>query len=325
MVLRMDSGSFTSSRSGRDTLLKVRIDCCGRYRSGAGPSGTNCRLATCSAKSGSTTSSHCHRCTGSQTYAVGSRPCAVRTAVNRCRTSSSSSRRRSVSWSRPGTPWWVARSDPGGQPVQYVGPAGLRRVRVPVGAGEAHPTLVREDPRVPGLVSLQLDVGELGQLGGRPPGGEQVRVGGERRGQLPHRQRGDRRVQPPRLVQIEQQPVRVRRLAPGSDSGRRLGSDSGRRLGSDSGRRLGVDPDQSRRVDPPGVHRHRPGPELVPESRRQLDPVAIAAERLRPQRLLEGEFGDHLGAQRGAGAAPQLRRQLGRCEQRGRRLGRDGG
>ncbi len=64
-VLKMDSGSLTCRRLGVSTLEKVRMDCCGRWLSQPSPSGTIRLVATSEAKVVTTTSSHCHGCTGS--------------------------------------------------------------------------------------------------------------------------------------------------------------------------------------------------------------------------------------------------------------------
>ena len=63
----MDKASFTSARPRRETLVSVRMDCCGRNRSPNSPIGAIRPAAISPANSGRRTFLHCQGCTGSGT------------------------------------------------------------------------------------------------------------------------------------------------------------------------------------------------------------------------------------------------------------------
>jgi hypothetical protein len=108
-----------------------------------------------------------------------------------------------------------------------------------VAGGEADAALVRDQPRVAGLVALELEVRQVGQLGHRPAGPEQVRVGGQGRRQLGGGERRDGRLEPARGVEV------------------RAAVAAGRPAEASSRRRRRRLPDDGRRVDAPRVQAAR--------------------------------------------------------------------
>ena len=279
-------GSLRWWRRGALTLVRVRIDCWGRYSSGPWPRTTRSPAARAGANSGTTTCCHCQSWTGNQRYPPGSAPVAARVAVN-----ASGGGRVELAGQQPvvgetGDGLVGGQAGAGGQPVEpHPGPP-LGGVAQVVAVAEAEAALVGGDPGVPGHLALDLRVVQLQQLGRAGPAGGQVAVGHLGRPQLLEQVGGGGRGHPGGLAQVEQQPARV----------------GGRRLAG-----LVAAPDRAL-ADPPAVEQPPAGPEPVgdPAGQPHLPGARVAGDRLGGQQLLVQEPGQHLGHQGPPGPVPAV-------------------